>query len=207
MSVKPSSDEKSKIGSRKRGRDQIDRIIENSKEILIKEGYGAFTIRNISKSLGISPGTLTYYFPRKEDLFKTLFVDLVEKQRLAINKKIEAFSGDEKAMFMAMVETFVDECKDEFTRAYFYQLWAGSVYDPFLESLRKDIYAQMFSEVEEALKPLMPGISKQALKDKTFIFCSMIEGLHVTLGSHSSQVRKYLGFEKEFNKVVLSLLD
>lgn len=45
-----------------------DKIIETSIELFNKKGYAYVTMRDISDALKISPGNLTYYFKRKNDL-------------------------------------------------------------------------------------------------------------------------------------------
>ncbi len=49
-----------------------DRIMETAIELFNKNGYNTVSIRDISKVLHISPGNLTYYFPKKEDLLKAI---------------------------------------------------------------------------------------------------------------------------------------
>lgn len=45
-----------------------DKVIETSIELFNKKGYSRVTMRDISDALNMSPGNLTYYFKRKNDL-------------------------------------------------------------------------------------------------------------------------------------------
>lgn len=41
-------------------------------DLFAEKGYASITTRQIAKELGVSTGTLYYYFPRKEDMFEQL---------------------------------------------------------------------------------------------------------------------------------------
>jgi AcrR family transcriptional regulator len=41
-------------------------------DVFAEKGYASITTREIAKELGVSTGTLYYYFPRKEDMFEQL---------------------------------------------------------------------------------------------------------------------------------------
>ena len=45
-----------------------ERTISQARELLIREGYSAMTIRRIAAVLGIAPATIYNYFPSKENL-------------------------------------------------------------------------------------------------------------------------------------------
>ena len=45
-----------------------ERIVEVAIRLFNAEGINAVGVREIARTLGISPGNLSYHFPRKEDL-------------------------------------------------------------------------------------------------------------------------------------------
>jgi len=193
-------------GRRKRGQRQIARILEAAKAILIAEGYAAFTMRNVARRLAISPGTLTYYFKQKEDLFKSLFEDFLRRHEALLAAKKEAFPDDPLGRYEAYVSALIEESRDAFTRVYFYQLWAVSSHDPFVESLRKDAYDRFLADAESFIRALAPKRPARLVRRKAFVLCAMIEGLHVMAGAHASQLRRCAGYEGEFHRHVMALV-
>lgn len=57
-----------------------ERAISQARELLIREGYAATTIRRVATALGIAPATIYNYFPSKENL--TACVMLEDWQKL-----------------------------------------------------------------------------------------------------------------------------
>ncbi|MBE9135912.1 TetR/AcrR family transcriptional regulator [Nodosilinea sp. LEGE 07088] len=61
-------------------------------DLFADHGYASLTTRQIAKALGVSTGTLYYYFPSKEDLFMQLIEELTEQDLLRATAKIEGLS-------------------------------------------------------------------------------------------------------------------
>ncbi|NEP19306.1 MAG: TetR/AcrR family transcriptional regulator [Leptolyngbya sp. SIO4C1] len=54
-------------------------LLQRALAIFAEQGYGAITMRQIAKRLGVSTGTLYHYFPSKEGLFMQLVQELCER--------------------------------------------------------------------------------------------------------------------------------
>lgn len=48
-------------------------------DLFAQKGYATITTRQIAKELGVSTGTLYYYFPRKEDMFEQLVEEMSQE--------------------------------------------------------------------------------------------------------------------------------
>jgi AcrR family transcriptional regulator len=48
-------------------------------DLFAQKGYASITTRQIAKELGVSTGTLYYYFPRKEDMFEQLVEEMSQE--------------------------------------------------------------------------------------------------------------------------------
>jgi|GEM_PF-4160508 len=54
-----------------------ERILKATRDLFFEMGAKKVTMRDIATRCAISPGNLTYYFRRKEDLFAAVFEDLL----------------------------------------------------------------------------------------------------------------------------------
>jgi AcrR family transcriptional regulator len=61
-------------------------------DLFADNGYASLTTRQIAKVLGVSTGTLYYYFPSKEDLFMQLIEELTTQDLLRAAAEIEGLS-------------------------------------------------------------------------------------------------------------------
>ncbi len=71
-----------------------DKILETALQLFNSQGISAVSSRNISDTLGISYGNLTYHFPRKDDIILSLYVrmqDELDEQFGNIKKEVYRF--------------------------------------------------------------------------------------------------------------------
>lgn len=61
-------------------------------DLFADHGYASLTTRQIAKALGVSTGTLYYYFPSKEDLFMQLIEELTTQDLLRATAEIGGLS-------------------------------------------------------------------------------------------------------------------
>ena len=61
-------------------------------DLFADHGYASLTTRQIAKALGVSTGTLYYYFPSKEDLFMQLIEELTTQDLLRASAELEGLS-------------------------------------------------------------------------------------------------------------------
>lgn len=58
-------------------------------DLFAQKGYAAITTRELAKGLGVSTGTLYYYFPRKEELFEQMVEEISQQYLLEIAQELE----------------------------------------------------------------------------------------------------------------------
>ncbi|MBE9156156.1 TetR/AcrR family transcriptional regulator [Nodosilinea sp. LEGE 06152] len=68
-------------------------LLEQCFDLFAEHGYASLTTRQIAKALGVSTGTLYYYFPSKEDLFMQLIEELTTQDLLQASAKIKGLSS------------------------------------------------------------------------------------------------------------------
>ncbi|MGN1388437.1 MAG: TetR/AcrR family transcriptional regulator [Bulleidia sp.] len=80
--------------------DRYQEILNTALDLFNRHGYENVTMRMISNALGISPGNLTYYFPKKIDILTAL---LKENRTAPEEEKAESL-GDFRRYLLKMVE-------------------------------------------------------------------------------------------------------
>ena len=65
--------------NKKRGNTRLE-IIRLGAHVFIEEGYSCTTVNKIAKTLDLSPGNITFYFPTKEHLLAVLVDELFDFQ-------------------------------------------------------------------------------------------------------------------------------
>lgn len=68
----------------------VERIIASGREVLLKDGYDAFSTNRIADRAGISPGSLYQYFPHKDAIIDAV----VERYADDLAEQVAAALGD-----------------------------------------------------------------------------------------------------------------
>ena len=83
-------------------------------DLFAEHGYASLTTRQIAKALGVSTGTLYYYFPSKEDLFMQLIEELTTQDLLRASAEIEGLSSLRERILA--LGDFLEANEDYFTK-------------------------------------------------------------------------------------------
>jgi AcrR family transcriptional regulator len=191
---------------RRRGKDQVEKILRAAQSLLINEGYAGLTIRKVARQLGISLGNLTYYFPNKDKLLQALIADLINEYHEALLAEQERFPDDPHGRFLAYLEYLISDCKNADTRATFYQIWGLATHNELVSELRDEIYSVFRADAIELLRPLNPTISDAAISSLAATLIALIEGLHVILDLNRETLDLPKDFEAEFRNSVYGLM-
>jgi AcrR family transcriptional regulator len=68
----------------------VERIIAGAREVLLQDGYDAFSTNRIAERAGISPGSLYQYFPNKDAIIDAV----VERYADDLAEQVAAALGD-----------------------------------------------------------------------------------------------------------------
>ena len=64
-------------------------IIQEAARMFVEEGYSKSSINRLAKTLQLSPGHITFYFPTKEHLLAVLVDEMFDYQRLMMEKETQ----------------------------------------------------------------------------------------------------------------------
>lgn len=121
----------------------VDRIVASASVQLRSCGVGDLRIRAVAKGAGVSPGTVTYYFPTTRELLEAVLTGFQRAAWEVFNRRVDVESG---SVDPALVEELFELCCGwrEEVRARLYLLsvsgevsgdnWKGSL-APLLDAL------------------------------------------------------------------------
>ena len=64
-----------------------DNVVQRATLLFNEKGFFNVSMQEIAKSLNISPGNLTYHFPKKENLLEAIQNEIIAKSKLSIMPK------------------------------------------------------------------------------------------------------------------------
>lgn len=79
-----------KAPQQQRSREMVERIVAAGRDVLVTDGYDAFSTNRVADAAGVSPGSLYQYFPHKAAI-----IDVVLDRYMAdVSERVVAALGD-----------------------------------------------------------------------------------------------------------------
>lgn len=128
-------------------RDTRQDILDTAKRLFNEQGYNNVTTRDISETLGISKGNLTYYFKKKEDIIEAI---ITESPNTRISEAPESLA-ELNAYFMD-IQKMVQE-----NAFYFWHHAQFAQISPKIQDLQKVIFDDNTKILTKSLSILKEG--------------------------------------------------
>jgi AcrR family transcriptional regulator len=171
---------------RRAGNDTAARIVLAARELLMREGYAQFSMRNVAARAGLHLANVQYYYKTREDLVTALLDDTGERYRSSYEELRAKGPADREARFKSVVEFNLKDIATAETRRYFIQLWALlTEIDGRAGHLMNDLYAIDIQQLSDCIADLVPETEPGEVRRRASILAAMIEGMVVVRGAHS----------------------
>ncbi len=164
--------------TRSAGKRTAARLVQVARELLTTEPLEHFSMRAVADRAGVGLANLQYYFPRREDLARALYLDVGDRYAAAYTECLKTAPEDPVARFRAILRWNLHDITLKATRQFFIQLWAllGSI-DGFEGHYLRELYAIDIAQLSEHLGAIHPAADSEDIHRRATVIAAMIEGL------------------------------
>ena len=102
-------------------------ILKSTKELLLKNGYSGTAIRGIIKKSGVLSGSIYHFFNNKEDIFKSLILELFDDCEKIV---IDMFGGTKSPEFFYIILVEIELrviAENERIRELYYEAYTSDI--------------------------------------------------------------------------------
>jgi AcrR family transcriptional regulator len=161
----------------------VDSILDSAYQILVTNGYAGFTMRLVAQSAGISPGNLTYHFPRKDMLLRALITRIMEDY----SRQLDALFSDSDISSEQQTERLVHwvlmDDTTEGTVRISREIWAMALHDDEIRDAVDDFYDILMERLVNWLQLSHPNTKKATLAEMAHILVQLAEGTAILFGT------------------------
>lgn len=127
-----------------------DRVLHSARELFIKQGYKKTTIRQIVDKSGVLIGSIYYFFENKEDIFKSIIIDIFDLgDKYAAEKLVYDANPVYRYAVTCVLELIVVDLDERICELY-YEAYSSNI---ILDSLVKHA-AKRSQEIFEPYNPI-----------------------------------------------------
>ncbi|QIB64576.1 TetR/AcrR family transcriptional regulator [Kineobactrum salinum] len=164
--------------TRSAGKRTAARLVQAARELLTTEPLEHFSMRAVADRAGVGLANLQYYFPRREDLARALYLDVGDRYAAAYGDCLKTAPKDPVERFRTILRWNLHDITTKSTRQFFIQLWTllGSI-DGFDGKYLRELYAIDIAQLSEHLGAIHPAADGEDIYRRATVIAAMIEGL------------------------------
>lgn len=153
------------------GRDRVTQILEAGLDIIIEDGFPAFTLREVARRCEIHIGAVSYYYKSRTDLLR----DVINLVLAPYSDNITAIMHEPDLSAEQKLERFIrfllDDIQTKRTTRFFPHLWALANYDTFVAKAVDSIYLLERQSLKKLIGEINPALRDQE-RDALAVFIS-----------------------------------
>ena len=158
-------------------------ILDAAQQVLLKDGYAGFTLRRVAQSAGISPGNLTYHFPRKDVLVRALINRILADYLRQLDDMISGPEMPLEQQIEALVHFALMDSVTEQTMRVSRELWAMALHDDVIRDAADNFYDELMERVVAMLQRSYPQTEKETIREMVHFLLLLAEGTTVLFGT------------------------
>lgn len=156
-----------------------DEIVDAALRLVLQVGYNQVTLADIAKQVGVSKGLISYYFPKKEDVFLAVLNQIVERLTTDFQSFADAETTAPEKLKMIFANLFGNEKRARRYYTVVIDYMAQAIRTPEVQEYTQHIYNSYRTYTE---KIIIEGVHRGQLRDvnperATSMTLGMMEGL------------------------------
>ena len=169
-------------GDYARGMETVEQILRAALQVMVDEGYKAFTLRRIAAVCGMKVGNVTYYFPTKDLLVRELVQSVINiyDEVFESIRKDESRSAEDR--LESVIRLILDDIQTKKTTHLFPELWALSNYNSFIADRVDEIYVRARRVLNQLIPDINPALSEDEREVVALFISASLEGTTMFAG-------------------------
>lgn len=180
-------------------------ILQAARKVLIEEGYGRFSMRQVAKCAGIHLKTLQHHFGNKKELLSEAMNYTLDEHYLAMYDEIDggvSHLEPEKALSW-VIEFLIEDCREMETDLFFLEFWALAARDPDACEALDNFYIRHRHLVANLVARANTGLSERTVQLRAAVIAEQIEGMVLFIGHNKPKHPELEGLEEEVHRQIM----
>ena len=175
-----------RTGKHKKGRRTAAHILEQSTQVLMRDGYSQFSLRRVAQAAGVTLGNLQYYFPTKPVLVEAMLVHVIEGYIDTFDGLMAEVEGRPEEQLTAVLTYVIRDLTSPQTTVLFPELWSMANHEPAVQQYVEDLYESYRRIVAGLIARINPRLSPGQVRLLTIFITASIEG-HTPFTGHGKR--------------------
>jgi len=152
-----------------------EKILRQSRKILIERGYGKLVMREVAEFCGMKLGNLQYYFPSHDALVRAI-IEAETQQDLAVASRVLQKHEDPEKRLRGVVNELLTRWRGD-SGIVFSTMYLLVLHDKAYRAIYNDTYARYYKLVEGVIEQVSPEQTTQERATRARLLCALIDGV------------------------------
>lgn len=181
-SVKPAR----RSARRRVSRNNVDTrelILAAARKTLTKGGSAAFSLRRVADAAGITVGNLTYHFPSKRALMRSLIDLLLDEYSCGFEQQFAQLPTQPDRALERLLAWLMQEAAISAAGRALRELWAMALHDRAVARMVDDSYERAIENVAMLLQKSDPTLAASDARELAYLVAIFSDGTNVLYGT------------------------
>lgn len=137
-----------------------EEIVAAALQLILKTGYNQVTLADIADQVGVSKGLISYYFPRKEDVFLAVLDRVVERMDIQFERYCSSPNRAPEKLTMFFAHLFSNEKR---ARRYY-----TVVIDYMAQAIRQRAVQEYTQRIYDSYRIYMERVIREGIETGEF---------------------------------------
>lgn len=153
-----------------------------ARRMIVREGLGAVTVRNIAAEAGLSSGLVNYYFAEIDELFQVVYGDAIDRFATHRRKRVDAIA-DPRSRLVAMIRSGLPASPDDDLCILLGEFGPLVRRSPVVHALRRSLYDRQVA-IYQSILDVGQGLGIFTLSEPSSAVARNLVALEDAFGHH-----------------------
>ena len=154
----------------------MQKMLDAAEQVLIRDGYHAFSTRRVAAQCGVSLGHLTYYFPAKDKLLRAMISAVMARYAERMRMDSAAAETRTREDLRTLLDWLLRDTVTKETSGLFRELWVLAKHDAVAAREVLQFYEGLIESFVQVAALVYPSVDLQRLRQVGHLIGMLTEG-------------------------------
>ena len=188
------------------GRDSKRAVLAAAAEVMVEDGYAAFSMNRVASRAGMRLANVQYYFPTRHELVHALLSDIFARFRESVPVGAPGESLTVAQQLDRMLDWIMQSNADPADCAVVWSAWAIAAHDPKVNEILDQWYVEYRGFFYDLIRRAQPRVPARKAHRLAAMCAAVLEGSSLQIGAGKKSRPELKGFDADVKDMIRTLV-
>jgi AcrR family transcriptional regulator len=188
------------------GHDSKRAVLAAAAEVMVTDGYAAFSMNRVASRAGMRLANVQYYFPTRHELVHALLSDIFSRFRESVPVDAPGESSSVAEQLERMLDWIMQSNSDPADCAVVWSAWAIAAHDPKVNEILDRWYIEYRRFFYDLIRRAQPRVAPRKAHRLAAMCAAVLEGSSLQIGAGKKKHAELQGFDADVKDMIRRLV-